>query len=287
YRVRYKNSPPAGRFDLGQESNRQLLQRLHSPNIYFRETAQRLLCERDTPVLRAQLEGLVLAPNAPRKARLHALWALVGTGSLEPAFHARLLTHADPAYRAWGVRAAGNFRQVGPSLRAQVAALARDPAPDVQLQVAIAARKVAGLDALQVLVDVLSHCGPDKLIPMIVWPNLHPLLEEQSARFVQRVQRSDWKTAPALAKLMPRVVERILSRRTPDTASIPVLLALLAGRDVACARACLAVVSAKARELGAGDRAALKTGLRPILEKILGGPANSALYLSAQLLAAQ
>src|SRR5262249_28579894 len=104
YRVRYKNSPPAGRFDLGQESNRQLLQRLHSPNIYFRETAQRLLCERDTPVLRAQLEGLVLAPNAPRKARLHALWALIGTGSLEPAFHARLLTHADPAYRAWGVR---------------------------------------------------------------------------------------------------------------------------------------------------------------------------------------
>jgi putative heme-binding domain-containing protein len=287
YRVRYQNSPPAGRFDLGRESDDQLLRRLHSPNIYFREAAQRLLCERDAPTLRAKLEKLVLAADAPRKARLAALWALIGTGSLEPAFHARLLAHADPAYRAWGVRAAGNFRHVDPALRGQVAALARDPAPDVQLQVAIAARKIADVDALPLLVDVLAHCGQDKLIPLIVWPNLHPLLEDQSARFVQLAEGIDLNRAPALARLMPRVVERILSRRTPDITSVPRLLTTLAGREAEGARACLAVVSARARELNAEDRAALKTGLRPVLEKILGGPADSPLYLSAQLLAAQ
>ena len=61
---------------------------------------QRLLTERNTPVGRELLRRLVLDEAAPRKARLHGLWALVGTGRLEPEFHARLLGHADPAYRA-------------------------------------------------------------------------------------------------------------------------------------------------------------------------------------------
>src|SRR5262249_25081730 len=203
YRVRYKDIPPAGRFDLGREDDDRLVQRLHSPNIYFREAAQRLLCERSSPALRAKLGKLVQGGNSPRPARLHGLWALIGSGSLEPAFHLRLLEDTDPAYRAWGVRAAGNFRQVSPAVREKMAALARDPAPDVQLQVAIAARKVQSLDALPVLVDVLAHCGQDKLIPYIVWPNLHPLLEDQSARFVQLAQRIDLNAAPALVSLLP------------------------------------------------------------------------------------
>ena len=285
YRVRYKNSPPAPRFDLGRESDDDLIRRLSSPNIYFRETAQRLLCERDRPALRARLEKLVLG-GGPRKPRLHALWALIGTGSLEPAFHAQLLAHSDPAYRAWGVRAAGNFGRVSPELRDRVASLARDPAPDVQLQVAIAARKVEGLDALPVLVDVLAHCGQDKLIPYIVWPNLHPLLEEQSARFVRLVERTDLQTAPGLVKLLPRVVERLLSGRIPDVAAVPVLVALL-GHHPESARACLAVISAKARELSADDLASLKKGLRPVLEKLLRGESEDPLALSARLLAAQ
>jgi putative heme-binding domain-containing protein len=287
YRVRYKGTPPAGLFDLAREGDDQLIERLHSPNIYFREAAQRLLCERVSPALRAKLEKLVLDDHAPRKARLHGLWALVGTGQLEPGFHARLLAHADPAYRAWGVRAAGNLGQVSPAVRDKVAALARDPAPDVQLQVAIAARKVEGLDALAVLVDVLAHCGQDKLIPLIVWPNLHPLLDEQSARFVQLAGKVDLNAAPALAKLMSRVVERILSGRNPDIASVPALLAFLPGGDAEHARACLSVISARAREMRDADLGALKTGLQPILEKILAGKADDPLYLSARLLAAQ
>ena len=42
YRIRYKNSPRAPKFDLGKETDDQLIERLRSPNVYFRETAQRL-----------------------------------------------------------------------------------------------------------------------------------------------------------------------------------------------------------------------------------------------------
>ncbi len=115
----------------------------------------------------------------PRTARMHGLWALIGSGPLDPGFHAKLLTHPDPGFRAWGVRAAGNMGRVEPAI------LETGPRPgpgtratDVKLQVAIAARKLQGVDPLQVL-----DRGPgrpaarDALLPQIVWQNLHPLLE--------------------------------------------------------------------------------------------------------------
>ena len=285
YRVRYKNTPPAGLFDLGKESDDQLIKRLASSNLFFRESAQRLLSERHSPALRASLEKLVLDEKAPRKARLHALWALIGTGVLEPGFHAKLLAHPDPAYRAWGVRAAGNAGTVDAALRAKVAALAGDPAPDVQLQVAIAADKLAGEGALPILVKLLAHCGSDKLIPLVVWPHLHPLLERQSAGFVALAETVDLKTAPALVKLMPRAVERMLSGKTPDTTAVVRLSARVAGQDVSSARACFAAVAARARDLKGGDRDALKKELQPLLDKIRKS-AKDPLFLGAHLLAA-
>src|SRR5439155_772203 len=135
YRVRYRDTPRAPKFDLAREGDDKLIERLHSPNVYFRDLAQRLLAERATPSVRAKLQALVLDTRAPRKARMHGLWALIGGGDLEPAFHQRLLRHEAPAYRAWGVRAAGNMGKVEPAIRDRVAALAKDESRDVQLQV--------------------------------------------------------------------------------------------------------------------------------------------------------
>src|SRR5262249_40114788 len=142
YRVRYKDTPRAGVFDLSRETDKQLIERLHSPNVYFRDLAQRLLCERNRPATRSKLQQLVLDDQAPSKARVHALWSLVGTGTLDTEFHLKLLTHKNSVYRAWAVRAAGNSHKVDRAIRDRIAELARDPAPDVKLQVAIAVRKI-------------------------------------------------------------------------------------------------------------------------------------------------
>src|SRR5205814_6782098 len=64
YRLRYDNTPRAGQLDLASESDEQLLARLASGNIYFRETAQQILTERlgsGSRELRAKLEQLVLS----------------------------------------------------------------------------------------------------------------------------------------------------------------------------------------------------------------------------------
>src|SRR5262249_49015939 len=46
YRLRYNNSPRAPQIDLAGESDDQMIARLASGNIYFRESAQRILTER-------------------------------------------------------------------------------------------------------------------------------------------------------------------------------------------------------------------------------------------------
>ncbi|QDV37350.1 PVC-type heme-binding CxxCH protein [Tautonia plasticadhaerens] len=287
YRVRYEDTPRAPVFDLGSEDDEALIARLSSANIFFREAAQRLLAERDSPLIRERLEALVLDESAPQKARLHGLWALIGTGHLEPGFHARLLAHADPAYRAWGVRAAGDFGEVEPTIREAVTSLATDASPDVQLQVAIAARKVSGLDPLPVLVEVLASCGEDRMITSIAWPNLHPLLPEEGDRFVRLIEEIDLDSAPGLAKLLPNVIDRLVGDPDADLGPVRAILGRLVEQDAALAQECLSAVSDRVPEVSEERRVALRDQLRPVLDRIQAEESDSPLAFGALLLAAR
>ena len=291
YRLRYKETPRAPRIDLASESDGQLIARLGSGNIYFRESAQRILTERLSAIaahpgdLRVKLEEIVLS-DAPRKARMHALWTLIGSGTLTEALHLRLLAHQEGAYRAWAVRAAGNYRDVSSAIRTKVTELSRDRSPDVQLQVVIAAPKIENCDALPVLNEVLAHCGHDKLIPSIAWNNLHPLLETNSARLVS-LMTSNARLSPAQAALVPRIVERFLSAQAPDGASLATLIAFVADREADRARECLSAVSLKLTDLSEPIVARLKRDLQAVLEKMLTRERDAPLHFSAQLLAAR
>ena len=150
YRVRYQETPRRTGFDLARASDDELLDLLGSSNVYDREIAQRILTERGSASITGKLETLVLDEKNPRTARMHGLWTRLGIGPLEPGFHARLLSHGDATFRAWGVRAAGNTGKVDAKVRDQMLKLASDPSPDVRLQVAIAAAKLEGVDPLTV-----------------------------------------------------------------------------------------------------------------------------------------
>jgi putative membrane-bound dehydrogenase-like protein len=214
YRVRYKDTPRAVGFDLSKETDEQLIGRLNAGNDFIRGTAQRLLAERMSPDLAGKLEQIALDDDElPRRQRLNAAWTLMSGGYHDLAFHLSLLKHKDPAWRAWGVRAIGNLGEMNEGAIEQIKALAKDSSPDVKLQVAIAARKVKGLDPLPLLVEVLANSGDDKLIPHIVWQNLHPLLATRSDDFLAEVKKYDLKATPSLAKIMPRAVERIAAAK--------------------------------------------------------------------------
>ncbi len=286
YRIRYGETPRAPKFDLAKESTAELIQRLHSGNIYYRDVAQRILTERNDSAARPKLEALVLNQAAPQKARMHALWALVGAGELTPEFHKALLAHDDATLRGWGVRAAGNFGRVSDSLRDKVVSLAADPSPDVRLQVAIAADKLTGVDAMPLLLEILSTAGDDKLIPHVVWQNLHPLLEEHGARYLQLAEK--YQNSAPVEAFMPRVIDRILGGRNPQAIGALVkTLSSEADSDPAALEKCLATLTVRLgnHEIHTDQLVPLKTQLDPLVQKILAGSVDSPLYPNAALLA--
>jgi putative membrane-bound dehydrogenase-like protein len=271
YRVRYRETPRVVGFDLSREPNAKLIERLQGENSFFRDQARRLVAERDDPEVRPVLRRLALDTQASRKARLNALWALIGTGRLEPDFHARLLEDADPGLRAWAVRAAGNMKRVEPAIIEKVVALAEDHSPDVQVQVAIASPKLLGIKAFPVLSRVLSVCGDDVLIPRIVWANLNPLLETDAVQFADIVERTDLAAANNLAALIPRVIERILDARTiQPTAIVPLITKLIDSRRVSEAERSLVVLTTKiqTRELPTEEATRLREALLPVLRSV-------------------
>ncbi len=213
YRVRYQDSPRAVGFDLSKETDQQLIERLNANNDFIRHTAQRLLSERNNPQTLGTLDSLALDGANPRRQRLHALWALLGTGYHDLGFHLSLLKDKDSTFRAWGLRSIGNLHVANEGALETIRAMSKDPSPDVKLQLVIAAGKIEELDPLPILVEVLATCGDDKLIPHIVWQNLHPLLETRSEDFLAEIKKHDLKATPNLAKIMPRVTERILAAK--------------------------------------------------------------------------
>src|SRR5262249_55555637 len=156
-----------------------------------------------------------------------------------------MLSHKDPMMRAWGIRILRTGVIGDPSYTKKVLAMAKDPSPDVQLQVAIATRRLKDIDPLPVLLDVLAHCGNDKLIPHIVWQNLHPLLEKKGREFLALIEKQNLQRAPGVARMLPRVVDRIIGNLRSDAGVVVALLRKAAaeeGGDLKTARLCLAAL---------------------------------------------
>jgi putative heme-binding domain-containing protein len=291
YRVRYKDGPLAAKFDLTKQTDDQLIERLHSPNVFYRDLAQRLLWERARPDTLRKLERLVLDGRQPRKARMHALWALVGAGPLDVEFHKELLAHDDATFRAWGVRAAGNQHKLDEHVREKIVSLVGDPSPDVVLQVAVAARKIEGVDPLSLLYQALAAAQDDDLILHIVWQNLHPLLETQAERFLALTKQTRLAEQPDVAGLLPRVAERVVSASNVDAKAIGSLVGfLIAEREGAPAVAgqVLSMLAGKVetREIAGPRLEQLRDVLKPVVLKVLSEPPTAPAYFEAALLAA-
>ncbi|MFI5458719.1 MAG: PVC-type heme-binding CxxCH protein [Isosphaerales bacterium] len=292
YRVRYKDTPRRVGFDIARSSDDELIEFLASPNVYDRDVGQRLLTERASLAIRGKLEALVLNETVPRTARMNGLWALIGAGVLEPDFHIKLLNHKDPGFRAWGVRAAGNIGKVETEIRDLVTRLARDPSPDVRLQVAIAARKIERVDPIPVLLEVLSAGKSDPLIPQIVWQNLHPLLEVHGDDFAALITPKALKDSPALVRLMPRVIDRLLGRgnstMSPIVAIMRTLIAPPSEHAVGPAREAIEILAEQVQSgaISAERLNTLRSGLESPLRRIFLDLDQHPLRWDAVLLAA-
>jgi putative heme-binding domain-containing protein len=126
---------------------------------------------------------------------------------------------------------------------------------------------------------------------VIVWQNLHPLLEDRAGEFLDTVAARKLGGSPNVARLMPRVVERILARgRTNPELALSLFTMLTEGQEPApeAARRCLAVLAGKVHsgETGAAEAEALRRRMGPVLRRLLARSSADPLHLDAAVLAA-
>jgi len=184
YRIRHQSSPRApANLDLGSEIDEALKKRLSDGNGLFRETASRILGERlaaDPTGHKATASSLVMMVDdsgLPLRTRLLALWSLISSGPLPKTDHVRWLDSREPSIKAWAVRAAGNQRTNDLDILNAVIRACRSEHPDVRLQCATTLGKMPGIDPFPHWMMLLSNSSDDKVIPAVIWQNLHKRLD--------------------------------------------------------------------------------------------------------------
>jgi putative membrane-bound dehydrogenase-like protein len=233
YRLRYKDTPRAKPEDMATLSDDDLFTELASENGYRRDIAQLLLTERllGDGDRKTFLDNIIVSMFLPGSAlrAFGTLGVLSGAGRMSDEAIIALLEGGSPTFQAWAVRIAGDENRLSETVAKSIAELRNDPSPQVRLQVAIAAAKQESIPTIPTLVAVLALAGDDPLVPRVVWQNLHPLLEKQTAEFVAEVQKLRAADSGIFPKpvidLLPRAADRILSTSKPDTLAVAELKA--------------------------------------------------------------
>jgi putative membrane-bound dehydrogenase-like protein len=296
YRLRYKNTPRAKPEDMAKLDDQELVTRLGSGNGYQRDIAQRLLRERllNDGDHKALIEDLTLAIAFPGPVGgdRGVLGVLISINS--PETQMLLKTNGDDFHKSWAVRSAGDQKSLSDEAAEQIFALRNDPSPRVRLQVAIAAAKQESIPTIPTLVAVLAQAGDDPLVPRIVWQNLHPLLEKQTADFVAEVLKLRAADSGSFPKpvidLLPRAADRILSTSKPDTLAVAELVKLLLSTEATDGSAdrCLQLLTARIRsgEISGDSLASIRKELEESLNSAMKANASRPSTLSAIELAA-
>ncbi len=156
YRIVSADSRPitAPRPQLSKATSASLVNLFERRNAWWRETAARLLFERQDKSVAPALAALA-RNGSPGTARVHALWALEGLQSLDEPTLVAALKDKSPRVREQGVVLAAGRMEKSPQLRAEVLGMAQDADPRVRFQAALAIGQAPGEGAI----GALRHIG--------------------------------------------------------------------------------------------------------------------------------
>ncbi|HEY2253734.1 MAG TPA: PVC-type heme-binding CxxCH protein [Planctomycetaceae bacterium] len=146
---------------LAQASTAELVAQLENRNAWHRETAHRLIFERQDKAAVAPLRHL-LETSANPLARLHALWSLHGLESLTEADLLKALADPVAGMREHSVRLAESRLDSNAELLGRVLALANDADPRVRFQVAFSLGDVPQESATAALARIARHDAADE-----------------------------------------------------------------------------------------------------------------------------
>ncbi|MHC4877416.1 MAG: PVC-type heme-binding CxxCH protein [Planctomycetota bacterium] len=307
YRVRYKQSPRVEKgFDLAKKADDELIDLLGVPNDYVRWTATRLLQERGSTQIVDGLVTLLADDAVPQIQRRHAMFALVGISVLHPQHEqqvtgpiARLyLNDNDAVIRARAGHTLLRLPKLQQNLFANVdkadwSQLKFEDRPaEMNLATAINLSTVPdSRTTLEGFLLLLAAESDDPLIPRIIWQNLHPRLETMASEFVAMLSQERFLKAVNATQMMPRIVERILGRKSQDLTPVAALFELLTddetgSSDLAAQTLDVLAQRVQTRQIKGEQLDQLASLMREPVADILDRENESRLRRSALLLAA-
>ena len=148
---------------LGEASVEQLVRTLEHPNGWHRDTAARLLFERQDRSAVPLLASLATESKSPL-GRTHAMYTLSSLGALRPDVVLLRLGDPHPRVREHAVRLAEAFAEGDPAIFKAMAALGDDEDARVRYQLAFSLGAVPGEVAQEALAKLLERDGGDPLL---------------------------------------------------------------------------------------------------------------------------
>jgi putative membrane-bound dehydrogenase-like protein len=186
----YRLAPPGFRRPapprLGSASVRELVATLENPNSWWRETAQRLLYQRQEKSAVPLLHQLARESRSP-VARLHALGTLDGLGALEAADVAAALDAPVPGLREHALRLAEPRLKGAPELAHKVVALSEDPDARVRFQAALTLGELSQDEATMALAGIVRRDAGDPWLRQAVLSSS----SERSERLLESLLRTE------------------------------------------------------------------------------------------------
>lgn len=139
---------------LGSADARALVATLDHPNGWHRETAARLLYERQDSRAVTPLQQLAAHGNTPA-GRMHALYALDGLDALSVDVLLAAMDDAHPRVRQHAVRLSEKLALQSPELRERMYGLVADQSPHVRYQLAFSLGQLDGQGRLAAIAAIL------------------------------------------------------------------------------------------------------------------------------------
>jgi len=185
WRIRRKDYAPPKSLDMTKLSTAELVDQLNTDNAWRRETAQRLLVERQDKLAAKPLSMLVQDGALP-VTRAQALWTLAGLNAVRPNDAARAVTDRSPEVREQAIDLYRRQTPAFATLSRQVLDLADDDDPRVRFAAALAAGDLDSPQAISALAKVAARDCDDEWVRLAVlsglghtaWPFLQTLLEQ-------------------------------------------------------------------------------------------------------------
>ena len=207
YRVMHDTTRRDRNPSLSSAPATQLVQLLSHPNGWWRDTAQRLLVERNDASAVEPLRKLAVSARQPR-TRLHALWTLDGMEQLEPADVSRALHDSSRDVRTSAIRLSERWlREPNHPIHAAVLALTEDPDWAVRQQIAASLGELPRDEKEKVLAGLLDRYASD---PVSLDAALSGLRGSESA-VLEKLLTPGPETAPratAITMLAATIVAR-------------------------------------------------------------------------------